>query len=170
MLPTVAIRGADLRTPYGPSPARVPPPVASSYSESCRTSRIARERPWPSTGSSYPRVAVQNDSVSVRLLAPRLLAAEPGVRALPPSHRRGPGRNGPQSREGLEEGLRPGTPGPPCRLPGRLAQHVGGRVVRSEERRNWTGRTNFGRAEQSPAETRGFLDARVRGAGLRWES
>jgi len=54
MLPTVAIRGADLRTPYGPSPARVPPPVASSYSESCRTSRIARERPWPSTGSSYP--------------------------------------------------------------------------------------------------------------------
>jgi DDE_Tnp_1-associated len=55
-------------------------------------------------------------------------------------------RDGPQSREGLEEALRPGTPGPPCRLLGRLARHGGGRVVRSEERRNWTGHTNFGRA------------------------
>jgi hypothetical protein len=56
------------------------------------------------------------------------------------------GRDGPQSREGLEEALRPGMLGPPCRLLGRLVRNGGGRVVRSEERRNWSGRTNFGRA------------------------
>ena len=80
------------------------------------------------------------------------------------------GRDGPQSREGLEEAPRPRTPGPPCRLLGRLARHVGGRVVRSEGRRNWTGHTNSAGREQASAETRGFLDATLHGVDLKYES
>jgi hypothetical protein len=41
----------------------------------------------------------------------------------------------------------------------RLARHVGGRVIRSEEHRNWAGNTDSAAREQSSAETRGFLDA-----------
>jgi hypothetical protein len=80
------------------------------------------------------------------------------------------GRDGPQSREGLEEAPRPRTPGPLCRLLGRLARHVGGRVVRSEERRNWTGHTNSAGREQPSAKTGGFLDATLHGVDLKYES
>src|SRR5271165_4800681 len=109
--------------PYGRSAATVQSPVASSSSESWRTSRIASDRPWPSTGSSYPPASPSRTTpVSVGFLAPGLLAAE--RRARPGrcgTAQASCGRDRSQPGECLEEALRPGTSGPPRRLLVRMA-------------------------------------------------
>jgi hypothetical protein len=125
-------------------------PIAGSEQHPGKLPYVAHRegRPWPSTGSSYPAASPGRTTPSAlgcsrHVCSPLSVAQGPCRCCIAKAQC---GRDGPQSRESLEEALRSGTPGPPCRLLGRLARHVGGRVVRSEERRDWTRRTNLGRA------------------------
>jgi hypothetical protein len=80
------------------------------------------------------------------------------------------GRDDPQSREGLEEALRPARPAHRAACSGVWHETAtdgsfeAGSVVTGPGARISAGR------EQSSAETTGFLDARVRGVDLRWKS
>jgi hypothetical protein len=81
-----------------------------------------------------------------------------------------PRPGGPQSREGLEEGCAPACPAHHAACSG--VWHDTWADGSYEARSVVTGpgvRISAGR-EQSSAETRGFLDAGVRGVDLRWES